>query len=362
MFHSQLIAASDPAPFRKPRFIRWPSICDTTRTDWLKPQPRDLSPPSPALQNHVEYACMFDPRAGQPIDPRVLAASASIDCFAPSADPSLTFTALAAPPSASKQFYTTVTCALGVSLPRSKPTAPQLPPQSASKKDKKNGRPLHFDRVRRAELCAMVRTGCSLRNAAQNAGVKMSSIYYACRTDPAFAADLRSAEQERDVRGIRRINNAGEKSWRATAWLLERASPKHFSLRGLNHADSGKHLGKRRLKQLIAEALNDVLPKSLERHARQPMIDAASQRINQRLAGIEAQSYRPYDPRDDADQSDNAIDDDVADKLRSQAAKHGQSNEHGENAPPSGDVTGEDSAVEAAAQAVFQQLMHLLHQ
>jgi hypothetical protein len=103
--HSQLIAAADPAPFNKPRFISWPSVCDTTRTNWLAPEDRKSvcatgsasDPPSPALQNHINYACMVDLHSEQPIDPRVLAACSAIDCIAPSADPILTFTAVATP-------------------------------------------------------------------------------------------------------------------------------------------------------------------------------------------------------------------------------------------------------------------------
>ena len=83
------------------------------------------------------------------------------------------------------------------------------------------GRPLKFDPARRGQLCAMVRVGCSLRNAARFAGVNIASVYYACRTDQAFAAQLRAAQQERDANALPWINDP----WRATAAVTGRRIP-----------------------------------------------------------------------------------------------------------------------------------------
>jgi len=373
--YSQLIAAADLTPFNKPRFIRWPSVCDTTRTNWLGPEEPDPTPPSPALQNHVQYACMFDPRAGQPIDPRVLAACSSIDCIAPSADPSLTFTAVAAAPPVSPVLYTTVTCAPGLPLPLEKTAADKRAgansPQKTDKNPvKKTGRPPNFDSAKRGQFCAMVRTGCSLRNAAKHAGVKIASVYYACRTDPAFAAQLRAAEQERDLSGVRRINSAGEKSWRAAAWVLERADPQSFSLRRQQKSDPSKSLGKRRFKQLIAEALEDILPKTLKAHDRRPMINEACGRIDERLAEMESQGSRPSEKHGTAFGDD--FDAELDAELDEQPG-HDQ-HEHGEQggvspiniaAPAAAsiiDKPDDDPAVETAAQAAFRRILNFINQ
>jgi hypothetical protein len=80
---------------------------------------------------------------------------------------------------------------------------------------------------------------------------------------------------------------------RSAAWVLERADPNSLSLRPQKKPDAWKSLGKRRFKQLIAEALQELLPKSLEAHARKPVIDTSRQRINDRLAEIETQCA-PY--------------------------------------------------------------------
>jgi hypothetical protein len=123
---------------------------------------------------------------------------------------------------------------------------------------KKRGRPPLFDELKRTELCAMVRSGCSIRYAAHRLGVNRSTIRYACRTDPAFADRLRDAEHERSQSAIGRVFNAGEHSWRAAAWLLERNDPVEFSLRRRNR-DPWKYLGKRRLKQLITDVVQEVV-------------------------------------------------------------------------------------------------------
>jgi hypothetical protein len=76
---------------------------------------------------------------------------------------------------------------------------------------KRRGRPLRFDSAKRGQFCALVRAGCSLKHAAKHTGIHVGTVYYACRTDPAFDAQLRTAEQERDRNRLPRPNNA----WRS---------------------------------------------------------------------------------------------------------------------------------------------------
>ena len=253
---SQTIAAADPTPFNKPRFIRWPSVCDTSRTNWLGPDDRKPATPSPALQNHVEFACMFDPRAPEPIDPQVLAACSSIDCSAPPSDPSLTFTAHAAQRWNPTLDIGTRTLDVGLGIPL--PITRQ-PPSKQKRRKKKMGRPTTFDEVARARFCGMIETGCTIRYAAKRLGITRRTVRYACRTDPAFADRLRRAEQDRDLAAVSRIHNAGEKSWRAAAWLLERVAPQEFSFRrGPTSRTSPGRLGKRQFKQLVAEVAKQL--------------------------------------------------------------------------------------------------------
>jgi hypothetical protein len=109
------------------------------------------------------------------------------------------------------------------------------------------------------------------------------------------------------------------------------------------------------------------------------MIDAASQRINERLAEIEAQRSRPFD------QHAPTCDDDFTGELDEQLGEE-ESNEHelgersgvqhgeqGGVSPPINigthaaeplliDRPDDDPAVEAAAQAAFQRILSLIDQ
>jgi hypothetical protein len=179
----------------------------------------------------------------------------------------------------------------------------------------------------------MVRAGCSLRNAAKNAGVTMAGIYYARRTDPAFAEQLRAAEKHRDVDGISRINNAGDKSWRAAAWILEHASPRQFARPAGKKATTPKHLRKRPLKKLMKSIAFEALVEWLQAAQKAPLASRGLDAIDDRLAEIENLSRRvrqatrdenapddtefisdgpPDDvPDDDFDNDDRADDEDV---------------------------------------------------
>jgi hypothetical protein len=158
---------------------------------------------------------------------------------------------------------------------------PILDSAPPDKPPRKRGRPPTFDDIKRAQLCAMIESGCSIRYAAARLGINRSTVGYACRKDPAFAERLKHAENERDLLAVRRIHNAGEKSWRAAAWLLERNAPEHFSFRNQNH-DPWKHLGKRRLKQLVADILFEYLSDA-QKAAPNPTAELGNRLIKQRL-------------------------------------------------------------------------------
>jgi hypothetical protein len=148
----------------------------------------------------------------------------------------------------------------------------------------------------RAKFCAMVQSGCTRRYAAKRLGFSRGTVAYACRTDPQFADQLRQSEQERDLTAVGRIQNAGEKSWRAAAWLLERNAPEEFSLRHPSRDPVKRlqeHLGKRRFKQLLADAACQLNPTDLpprpdksklpQPKSRRPTTDVVQNQINELL-------------------------------------------------------------------------------
>lgn len=79
------------------------------------------------------------------------------------------------------------------------------------------------------QICAMVGVGCSLRAAARLAGCAESTVRNLLKRKRAFAARFRKAEQHRKIVSLRHVQSAGEKNWRAAAWLLERANPNEYA-------------------------------------------------------------------------------------------------------------------------------------
>jgi hypothetical protein len=82
-------------------------------------------------------------------------------------------------------------------------------------------------------LCAMVSVGCSVRRAAKLCGCTEAAVRYREKTDPDFQRRMLESKQIREVSPLRQIREAGTKSWRAAAWLLERVDPQEYGDRRL---------------------------------------------------------------------------------------------------------------------------------
>jgi hypothetical protein len=313
-FWSEIIAAEDPEPVRAPRYVPWPSICDTTRTNWLNPA-AETSPPAPLPgtesftidvgchlhapplapgESLPEYLQNFETICTPTAAPAEQAAYAAHSYSHDAAPTPL-------PPDLCDSVYTTAIAGVGLPPPAA-PKRRKRPDPDPEKPRKKLGRPAIFDEIMRARFCAMVQSGCTRRYAARRLGVSHATVNYACSNDPQFADRLRRAEQERDLTAVGRIHNAGEKSWRAAAWLLERNVPEHFSFRNQNRDPATrllKLLGKRRFKQLLAEAAQQAggtreppPPKSNSKlpqpKPRQPTLDVIEAQINELLQTLPA--------------------------------------------------------------------------
>jgi hypothetical protein len=80
-------------------------------------------------------------------------------------------------------------------------------------------------------VICLIQVGCSQRRAAQVAGVSERVIRYAFKHDPNFRKRMRKARGLAEYEQVQRLQEAGARSWRASAWLLERAFPKKYNLR-----------------------------------------------------------------------------------------------------------------------------------
>src|SRR6185369_13760319 len=102
--------------------------------------------------------------------------------------------------------------------------------------------------------------------------------------DPNFAKRFLRAQQERDRFYVSQIQKAGNTSWRAAAWLLERNEPGEYSL---GHKSRGPWSARRqrRLKKLITETLNN-LAADRPANERRSTLERFRELIEDRLADI----------------------------------------------------------------------------
>lgn len=64
------------------------------------------------------------------------------------------------------------------------------------------------------------------------AGVSCDFYYDELKRNPAFGEAVESAKMKRKLLALMRIRRAGEKSWQAEAWTLERTYGEEFAVRG----------------------------------------------------------------------------------------------------------------------------------
>ena len=90
------------------------------------------------------------------------------------------------------------------------------------------GRPRLLTDVRKAEIAAMISVGCSRTTACRYVGCVPATLRNELRRDPDFRDKVVKAERRRQLVPLQQIQQAGTRSWRAAAWLLERINPKEF--------------------------------------------------------------------------------------------------------------------------------------
>ncbi|HVU87338.1 MAG TPA: hypothetical protein VHD36_08450 [Pirellulales bacterium] len=102
-----------------------------------------------------------------------------------------------------------------------------------------------IDPVKQTEIVTIVSVGGSLRTAAKHVGSTLAAVRQEVEGNPEFAERLKRAESHFEVIHLSNIQQAGKKSWNASAWLLERVFPERF--------------GKRRPRTIAVEQLKEVL-------------------------------------------------------------------------------------------------------
>jgi hypothetical protein len=93
------------------------------------------------------------------------------------------------------------------------------------------GRPPVLDKPRCAEICQLVAAGHSVATAARLIGCDARTIRRQARRDEDFGRQLRTAEVSARNDPLKMMQRAAHGSWRAAAWLLERADPERYGRR-----------------------------------------------------------------------------------------------------------------------------------
>jgi hypothetical protein len=101
--------------------------------------------------------------------------------------------------------------------PGASPGAIELPTDKA-----KNGRPTQYDEKLGAKIIDAVRAGFTLERAAEYIGINPGTAQGWVTKRQDFGRLIKKARREHEMGLLRSVELAGEKSWQARAWILER--------------------------------------------------------------------------------------------------------------------------------------------
>jgi len=101
--------------------------------------------------------------------------------------------------------------------PGATPGAIELPNDKA-----KNGRPTQYDEKLGAKIIDAVRAGFTLERAAEYVGINPGTAQGWVSKRQDFGRLIKKARREHEMELLRSVELAGEKSWQARAWILER--------------------------------------------------------------------------------------------------------------------------------------------
>ena len=96
-------------------------------------------------------------------------------------------------------------------------SAPPSAPERA-----KNGRPSPYSEETGAKIIEAVRGGLTLERAAEYVGLNPSTVQGWTERRAEFGRLIKKARREHELSLLRSVEAAGEKSWQARAWCLER--------------------------------------------------------------------------------------------------------------------------------------------
>lgn len=152
-------------------------------------------------------------------------------------------------------------------------------------------RPATLDEPKRREIIALISMGCSRTVAAGYVGCAVSTIRYTAEHDPAFDEQLRQATVRPQVWHLQNIAKHAARSWKASAWMLERLYPHQF---GRRQPDSVSREDVQKTIQLIMQVVGKIPDKKIRAEVHRRMDD-----ISAAIEGWTAAHAAPWERDDD---------------------------------------------------------------
>ena len=90
-------------------------------------------------------------------------------------------------------------------------------------------------------ICHLVEQGWAITKAVESQSITYSCFRHRCQGNPKWEARIKKAEavrfQRRHEEAVESVMRAGEKSWMAHAWYLERVLPHLYALKNVNRTE-----------------------------------------------------------------------------------------------------------------------------
>ena len=138
--------------------------------------------------------------------------------------------------------------------------AAHTPPDDQTPLDPKRKPPQVFDHRKRFQYCHLLRQGLTKGAAARLLGVSPRTIELAAKSDPVLADRVRQARLECHSTAAAQVARAGEKSWRAAAWVLDRGRGAAVPAVHANRRSPYPTRWPAQMKQLVRNVLLEVIP------------------------------------------------------------------------------------------------------
>jgi hypothetical protein len=184
------------------------------------------------------------------------------------------------------------------------------------------GRPEILTEARQSTLCTLMSVGVSQREAAEYVGCSPSTITKRAKRDAWFAARMRQAQMRSEYRAMKQMVKHGDRSWRASAWMLEKTRPERYGRR------AGQGYSAKQVAAMFDQVTAAVLEKVADKKTSEE-IRLSIEEVRERM--FADQTPPPAFPASDDNVADDASGDHEVDESESAEGETAESREEEED-------------------------------